>query len=380
MIEIKNREKCCGCHACYNACPQNAITMIEDEYGFKYPKIDKTKCIDCKICEKVCPMLNTSENGKCLSAWCVINNNIKDRMNSSSGGVFSLLAKEIISNNGVVFGATFNDEYNVVHSYIDCVNDLYKMQGSKYVQSSINKTFQLAKKFLDEGKTVLFTGTSCQIEGLKLYLKKEYNNLYTQDIICHGVPAPNVWREYLKYQTKKNGKIKDIQFRNKDYGWTLYQMKILFDTNTYRKCYKDDFYMNAFLYDLCLRDSCYECPFKKNYRISDITLADFWGIDKVKKDYNDDKGVSAVIINTKKGEILFEKIKEHCKFDSVELNQIIEYNSAYIKSPSKNNNRVSFLKNINNMEFDKLIKKYIKKPTILNKIIKRAKKIIFNNK
>ena len=374
MIDIKQREKCCGCQACYNSCPRGAITMIEDEYGFRYPKIDKSKCINCKICEKTFPMLIPSNDGKIISSWCVINKNDNERLESSSGGVFTLLAKEILKNNGIVFGAVFDKDYNIVHSYIDNVDDLKKMQGSKYVQSNIGKSFIQAKNFLDDGKTVLFTGTSCQIEGLKLFLKKDYSNLYTQDIICHGVPSPKVWRKYLEYQKNKYGDIKNISFRNKDHGWSLYQMKISFKSKIYCKCYKDDSFMNVFLDDLCLRDSCYNCIFKKKYRNSDITLADFWGIDKVKNKYNDDKGVSAVIINTKKGENIFEKIKKYCNYEKVELNDIIKYNSAYVQSSKLNKNRELFFKDINNMKFNRLAKKYIKKPSLLKKIVRKVYK------
>ena len=319
-------------------------------------------------------MLIPSNDGKIISSWCVINKNDNERLESSSGGVFTLLAKEILKNNGIVFGAVFDKDYNIVHSYIDNVDDLKKMQGSKYVQSNIGKSFIQAKNFLDDGKTVLFTGTSCQIEGLKLFLKKDYSNLYTQDIICHGVPSPKVWRKYLEYQKNKYGDIKNISFRNKDHGWSLYQMKISFKSKIYCKCYKDDSFMNVFLDDLCLRDSCYNCIFKKKYRNSDITLADFWGIDKVKNKYNDDKGVSAVIINTKKGENIFEKIKKYCNYEKVELNDIIKYNSAYVQSSKLNKNRELFFKDINNMKFNRLAKKYIKKPSLLKKIVRKVYK------
>ena len=253
MIEITDKENCCGCHACYNICPRKAISMIEDKKGFKYPVIDKEKCIECNLCKNVCPILTKKTEKRKNKAWIMYNKNKKERINSSSGGIFILLAKEILLKKGVVFGACFDEFYNVHHSYIDNINDINKLQGSKYVQSNIDDSYNLVKNFLEEGKLVLFTGTSCQIEGLYSFLRKKYNNLYTQDIICHGVPSPKVWQKYLEYQKEKYGEqIKDISFRNKDNGWSLFQTKISFQTKKYIKDFKNDLYMNAFLYDICL--------------------------------------------------------------------------------------------------------------------------------
>ena len=203
MINIKDKSKCCGCSGCMNICPKNAIIMKEDKNGFKYPIVDKEKCINCGLCEKVCPILNNKkEQQKEIKAYACYNKNIEERLKSSSGGIFILLAKEILKRNGIVFGAAFDENFNVKHISIDNEKDIEKLMGSKYVQSNMGKVYKEVKEFLENGKYILFSGTPCQIEGLKKFLKKDYDKLYTQDIICHGVPSPKIWQMYLEYQKK----------------------------------------------------------------------------------------------------------------------------------------------------------------------------------
>lgn len=376
MININDKSLCCGCHACLNICPRNAIVMKEDEKGFNYPIINKEKCINCGLCNKVCPILNNDSCEKKIEVWAMYNNNIDERIKSSSGGIFTLLAKEILKKDGVVFGAMFDNNFKVYHSYITKEEELYKLQGSKYVQSDIGDSYKKTKKFLEDGKYVLFTGTSCQIEGLNHYLNKDYNKLYTQDIICHGVPSPKVWKKYLEYIKKqKKENIRAITFRNKDKGWAKFQTKILFDKKLYRVNHKDDSFMKSFLCNICLRDSCYNCKFKKKYRNSDITLADFWGIKYVLPELNDDKGVSMVILNSSKGKELFDCIKDKCTYKKTEIEYITKYNSAYIKSVKNNLNREDFFKNLDNIDFDKLVDKYIPKITTIDKAKRKIKKI-----
>ncbi len=377
MNEIIEKSKCCGCHACYSICPKNAIRMEFDDKGFKYPVIDQAKCVNCGICKKVCPVLKNSENQYSLKAYAMINKNDEERLNSSSGGIFILLAKYILSKKGVVFGAAFDEEFNVKHICIDDEKYLSKLQGSKYVQSDINDTYKDVKYFLNKGSLVLFTGTSCQIEGLKSYLNKNYENLYTQDIICHGVPSPKVWQKYLDYQKKKyNENIKFVSFRNKDYGWSLFQTKILFETKCYSASHHDDIFMKAFLKNSCLRESCYQCHFKRNYRISDITLADFWGINKVDSSMNDEKGTSIVIINSENGQELFDLIKGSCKYKEIKLEQVKQFNPAYVKSAVKDSKYDEFYKNIDNTEFDELIRKYVSKASLIKQLKSKIKRFI----
>lgn len=375
MKEIVDKNKCCGCHACLNICPKQAISMVSDNMGFKYPMIDSQKCINCGLCKKVCPILKTEKTDKFTNeSYACYNNNIEERLQSSSGGVFVLIAKEILKKHGVVFGASFDKNYNIIHTYIEDEKDLISLMGSKYTQSTIGDSYKKAKQFLDDDRYVLFTGTPCQIEGLKSYLKKDYKKLYTQDIICHGVSSPKVWQKYL--DSYKDKRIKKISFRNKDRGWYHYSMKILFDSDVYSRYHQDDLYMKAFLSNVCLRESCYKCHFKKKDRISDLTLADYWGVEKDCPEMMDNKGVSLVLINSEKGKELFNLILNNITYKETNFESAISYNPAYLKSAIKNTNRDDFINDIDNLDIKDLVEKYIPKERLSKRIIKKVKYII----
>lgn len=379
MLEIIEKTKCCGCHACYNACPQNAITMEESELGFKYPVIDKEKCINCGLCKKVCPILNKKTRDNQPIAYACMNKNEEIRRESSSGGIFTLIAEKILGLNGVVFGAEFDKDFNVIHSYVESNEDLDKLRKSKYVQSNIEDSYKMVKNFLHEDRYVLFTGTPCQIEGLYSYLQKDYNKLYTQDIICHGVPSPEIWKKYKEYiEKQKDIKIVDMNFRDKSNGWTTYFLKYTDVTGKiYYELSSKSKYMKLFLKDYILRESCYDCAFKNKNRKSDITLADFWGIQNINKEIFDDKGTSLVIVNSKKGNELFDLIKKDIKYIETDFEEAIKYNPSMIKSAQRPNNREKLLSELmNTNEFDVIIKKYIPNERMLKKIIRNCKNII----
>lgn len=378
MKEVINKNECCGCHACYNICPKNVIRMIEDEKGFKYPVINQDKCINCGLCKKVCAILNKkNEIKKKIEAYACYNKKDSEILSSSSGGIFILLAREIIKRKGVVFGACFDKEFSVIHTYVENEKDLKMFMGSKYTQSTIGDTYKKVKQFLESDRYVLFTGTPCQIEGLLSYLGKEYDKLYTQDIICHGVPSPKAWKKYLDYQKNvNNDDIKKISFRDKKYGWLRYQVRIDFNKKTYNVNHDNDLYMKSFLSNICLRDSCYNCSFKKKYRISDITLADYWGINKQHPEFFNDKGVSLVIINSDKGRELFELISKKITYIETEFDDAIKYNPAMILSVNHCKNEREFINNIDNLSFDKLVNKYVPKVPVYKKVIIRIKRII----
>ena len=234
MINIKVKQDCCGCSACMQICPKQSITMVTDNEGFLYPEVNNTTCIDCGLCEKVCPVLNQNDGSQPIEVYAAKNNNEQIRLKSSSGGIFTLLAEKIIAEGGVVFGAKFNTDWSVVHSYTETIDGLEDFRGSKYVQSSIGDNFLKAKQFLTDGRKVLFSGTPCQIAGLKHFLRKEYDNLLTIEVVCHGAPSPRVWKDYLEYRKErvyKKGKntvslsqnempqIVGIAFRDKTNGW-----------------------------------------------------------------------------------------------------------------------------------------------------------------
>lgn len=380
MVNIKDKSRCCGCKACYNICPKQAISMIEDEKGFQYPKVNKEKCINCGLCEKACPFLNKKKTDKELKAYAVKNKNIEIRMNSSSGGVFSIIAKYILENKGVVFGASFDNDLNVKHIMIKDEKDLYKLRTSKYVQSDINDTYRETKMELEKGKMVLFTGVPCQIYGLVNYLGKNYDNLYTQDVICHGVPSPKVWRKYLEYIKNKNNneEIASANFRFQNPSWKDFEMKFSFHNpkiKDYHKRHDKDLYMNLFLQDTILRDSCYKCYFRDYKKISDVTLGDFWGIQNVDKNIDDDRGTSVVIVNTEKGKKLFEEIKKKSEFKEVKYENVLKYNPALTESPKVNKNREQYFKSFDNVSFEKNAKKYIIKDSFIKRGLRKIKRI-----
>ena len=364
MIIIEDKRQCTGCSACVNSCPKSCITMQRDKEGFLYPSVNRELCIECGLCEKVCPVLNVQEKRVLGSvAYSCINTEEEIRKQSSSGGVFTALASYIIKQGGVVFGAAFDEKFQVVHKCVEKIEDLDCLRGSKYVQSKIGDTYQQAKKYLQENRLVLFTGTPCQIGGLLAYLKRDYENLYTQDLICHGAPSPMVWEKYIDYRTSTaNGaKPRKIAFRAKNEGWKRFSVSFVFDNDTeYLQTLDKDLYMKAFLKNLSLRPSCYQCAFKGLERESDITLADFWGIQNVMPEMDDDKGTSLVITQSEKGEKLFKEISKNLKFKQVDLNSAVKYNSAMIKSCATPKNREKFLYEINSDNFETVTGKFSK--------------------
>lgn len=375
MKNVLKKNNCTGCTACKNICPQNAISMIADKEGFLYPIVDEGKCINCGLCHVICPVLNNGgDTKKLIDVYACFNNNDEERLKSSSGGIFSLLAKNILERNGIVFGASFNKEHLVEHIYINTVKDLYRLQGSKYLQSSLGESFKTVEKNLNEGKYVLFSGTPCQIEGLLHYLRKEYDNLFTVDIVCHGVPSPKIWQKYL---TSLKSPISKINFRNKANGWKKYNLTISNDNFIVNESFLKNSFFNLFLNNLIVRPSCYECKFKNKYRRSDITLGDFWGINKILPKMDDDKGTSLMIINTCKGNDLFKLITKDITFESVDYNFVLKNNTMLTHSISKPIKRNELFSQIDIMNFDELYKKYhVKKRSFLIRAVSKLKKII----
>lgn len=360
MIDIESSERCSGCYACVNACPKNCIKMIPDKEGFWYPQIDKENCIDCGLCEKVCPIIYKwqPDNSRTTTAMAAINMNEDIRLKSSSGGIFTLIAEEIIKRGGVVFGAAFADDFRSVHHiYVDNTESLEKLRGSKYVQSKIGDTYKQAKDFLDSGRIVLFTGTPCQIGGLYSYLRKPYENLFTQDIICHGVPSPMVWEKYIDEREKKSASTTQrMFFRHKKYGWKTYAVLFEFSNNTaYVKNLLEDPYMRLFLSNVCLRPSCYSCSFKTESRQADITLADFWGVQYTVPKMDDDKGTSLVISHSEKGVHLMKSISSFIVSQDIDMNFVLKYNPALIQSAKKNMQRELVFERMASYDIDDIV-------------------------
>ena len=359
-FSICSRNICTGCGACEQKCPQCAISMEYDSEGFVYPVINFEKCISCGLCTKICPVANKQKDRpEKPSAYVAINLDEDVRKNSSSGGMFTYFAKKILSENGVVFGAGFDSNMKVVHKYCESTEGLVELRGSKYVQSEIGNSYKFAEDFLKSGKKVLFTGTPCQIGGLYAYLKKDYDNLYTLDFICHGVPSPKVWEKYLAEKEKEaNSKATSVNFRDKTKGWQSYSLKIDFENGTrYRQSSSNDMYLKGFIQDLYLRPSCSTCSFKHLNRQSDITLADFWGIEKTLPEYNDKKGTSLLLMHSKKSEYLLEE-PQGIKFQQVDFNEAIDNNPSYLCSIKHSRSRGDFFKSLHKTTVKKNVNKF----------------------
>lgn len=305
-----NYDKCSGCTLCQRVCPKNAIKMEPKWFGFLYPKLDESKCIKCGLCDKVCPSNNIHKSNlvDCFIGY--TQDTIREK--ESSGGIFSQLAKYVLGNNGIVFGAVFNKDWDVVITYTD--NDITPMLGSKYVQADVKNTYQECQDFLEQGKLVLYTGTPCQIYGLKGFLKHDYDNLIAVDVFCHGAPSPTAWKRYIHSFNKE---IEHINFRDKRTAWEKSRITIQFKDGTELSEYiTENKYMKLFLLNKILRKSCFECKIRANSK-ADISLGDAWGIHN---SLNDHKGLSDIVIHTEKGKQMIDNlniIKEKVSYDTI---------------------------------------------------------------
>lgn len=370
MITLLHRENCCGCAACEQVCPKRCITLKADSEGFWYPKVNAQICINCNLCEKVCPVLNQDEERTPLKVYAAINKDESVRSKSASGGMFTIVAEEVLNKGGIVFGVLFDEKWNAVFGYTETVEGLDALRKSKYVQAWVGNAYKKVKEFLEQGRLVLFTGTPCQIAGLRHFLRKKYENLLLMDLICEGVPSPKVWRKYLDEEiarmceknsvlphpiSKEDVFIKDISFRNKSLGWKKFSFALTLSTtngsgkNTVLPQYvnRDSAYMQAMFRYLDLRPICYECPFKSCKSGSDITIADFWGINKLHPEMDDDKGTSMVFLNTPKGLSFFPLEKSYLLGISYE--ETFPFNNV-VRSVKKHKNRDKFYENLDKWE------------------------------
>ena len=339
---VLKHDECTGCGACYNICPKDSITMQMDSEGFYYPVVNEEGCANCGLCLKVCKKENVSI-ADIRKAYAVNAYDDELRKRSSSGGVFGLISSYILQNGGYVFGAGFDEHFNVRHECIDNQEDLDRILRSKYAQSSIGSVFKEIKQKLSEDSYVLFCGTPCQCKGLCNYLGKSYEKLLIIDFVCHGVPSPEIWQQYLSEFKKKPVK---VNFRDKSHGWKGYYINIDFeDGSNYLRNGAEDEYIQGFLWDIYLRPSCYRCDVKDNNRYSDLTIADFWGINEVEADMNDNKGTSLVVTNTVKGENYYKECIEcNSKNISVNLKDAMKRNVSYYEKAHLTDERKCFYK------------------------------------
>lgn len=375
-IECLNKKECCGCSACFQKCPKNAITMEENQEGFLYPIVDENKCINCGLCKKVCPQLNNcnNKNTNYPKSFAMYNMDTEELIQSSSGGIFSVLARYILDESGTVYGAAYDSNLNVNHIKITSIEELNLLRGSKYVQSNINDTYKLAEQDLKLGKKVLFSGTPCQIAGLKKYLIKEYEELYTCDLVCHGVPSQKLFHKYLDGLSKKlKSKVVKYNFRYKKDGyWGLLSEVVTQDGKKHILTPDFDPFYSNFLESTTYRENCYSCKYANYSRISDITLADYWGIATIHPDFYKKEGCSLILINSPKGEKFLNLVDNEIKRIPTNLDFASEKNKN-LKRPSERNKRrdVVYL-DIDKLESNEYIKERLKVRITFKKIIKKC--------
>lgn len=358
MISVmENREKCCGCSACKMICPVSAIQLKEDSEGFLYPVVDSSVCVKCEQCLSVCPLRNAAKKKDQMKprTYAVKHKNLEIRKLSRSGGIFTALTDYVLQMKGVVYGAVLQKDFSVKHMRATTEEQRNTMRGSKYVQSMMGNTFKDVKKDLKENKYVLFSGTSCQVDGLLSYLGENNKKLITVDIVCHGVPSLKVLQKYIKWrETLCESRLIKFDFRNKvDFGWADH-IETLWMKNGKRIDSK--VFANIFYSDYALRPSCYVCPYKSIYHPSDISIADYWGIDKACPDFNDNKGVSLVLLNSSKGEKYFECVKEFVTAKETRIEDSMQ--TPFIKASERPEDRAHFWKMLEEENFSEIATRY----------------------
>ena len=332
MIQIRDKEQCCGCTACYSVCPVSCISMECDKEGFSYPKVDRERCISCGECENVCPVSNEIEGCTTNKAYAVQNKNPQILFHRASGGAFSAPAMAIINRGGVIFGAAYANDMSVHHMSIDRTDEIHIFRSSKYVQSSLDDSSRKVKITLDTGKQVCFSGTPCQIAGLKAYLKRDYKNLLTVDVVCKGVASPEVLRQYVKLmQEKYKSKITSMNFKRKTYGYHSSTMSVDFENGkTYSAGRITDLMMRSFTSGICFRPSCVTCAFKGIERNSDLTLFDCWHYSDLTGKVDDNRGHTSVVVNTDKGCDMLMMCQEYLDIDPISLGDAVKLDGRMV--------------------------------------------------
>jgi len=353
MIRIIDKHNCCGCEACVQACPKQCISFEEDKEGFHYPKVDNSICIECELCEKVCPILLPYNLRKPLTQVAAINPDETVRKESSSGGIFTMLAENVIRKGGVVFGVRFDEKWQAVFDYADTIEGLSAFRGSKYLQARVGKSFVEVKEFLQQGREVLFSGTSCQVSALKHLLRRDYDNLLLVDVVCHGVPSPKVWGRYLDEVTQNNmNAIKYVKFRSKKQGWKRFCFDLTYvkegEQHNISSWHQQNHFMRIFLNDVILRPSCHSCRAKGGRSWSDLTVADFWGINQLNSQMDDDGGTSLVLVYSDKGRNAFEAL--HLNTWEAKYDDVIKYNPSIENSVLEHPKRKMFFSRLDESE------------------------------
>lgn len=372
-MDYINKHDCTGCTACFSICPVKAISMVEDKEGFLYSVVDIKKCINCKFCKKVCPIIDNDKSNKTeknvpRKVYALKHKNDRVRENSASGGAYTAITDYMFlknPGNTVCVGVAFSENHEVVHMTAITPEERNKFRGSKYVQSNLRDTFIQVRKELMRSKSVIFTGTPCQVDGLKSYLeltKTDMENLILNDIICHGVPSPMLWRDYINFLEKVNkSKLQTITTRTKVNGWRQYAPIAKFGNGKTKNTTPDvRTFLQLFFSRLALRPACYSCKYSNILRVSDITIADFWGIENSAPEFSDDLGISLVFANTKKGEILINEISKDVEIRECSIDNCVKYQHNLQKPTSMPHNRGDFWNDYYSKGYKYIAIKYLK--------------------
>ena len=374
MIKINQKQNCSGCTACASSCPVGAIEMREDEQGFKYPLIDSEKCIDCGLCDKTCPFVKPLSAPSIRDAYALKHQDAAVLRNSTSGGFFTAVSDYVLEQRGVIYGAAYDENMVVCHKRAETREQRDAMRGSKYVQSDIGSVFSEVKSDLQKGKTVLFTGTPCQIDGLKSFLKGKDDGLICLDLICHGVPSPMIFRAHLHFLAKNlHTKIKNYKFRPKKWGWHVHREIVCGEKREYHSTPYTDLWRDMYYSRVITRPSCNNCPYASLNRVGDITYGDCRGVDKVLPDFGSYEGVTLAIVNTEKGRDVFQKIADRLVYQSINVDDVLQ--PPLRQSPAPNKKSDAFFSDYAALGYKKTIRKYYGKlypiKYYVKKILKR---------
>lgn len=354
MEEICNKKDCTGCFACYNACPKNAIEMKEDEYGRIYPVIDQEKCINCGLCKKTCPQLNPVSFREPITAYAMYNKNSDIRQASTSGAAATTFYMKILNEGGVVYGA--NNIENGKFQFIRITNadDLYKIKGSKYVHCYIEDNYTKVKQDLTKGLKVLFIGTPCQVAGLRAFLVKDYDNLLTVDLVCHGVPPQKMLKEETELHDLDINEIEKVIFRENGYNLKLFkENECVFEQEG-----TVNYFLYRFMKSMFLRDNCYSCKYTQKQRVSDITIGDFWGLKSERDEFKDEnKGISLVMPNTEKGKKFVAECLPNMKYEERSVEEAVKGNSQLRHPTPRTEEYEKFMKLYKTFGYEKACKK-----------------------
>lgn len=365
MITIEDKIKCCGCTACANVCPNHCIEMNPDFEGFVYPVADVSKCVNCNLCKKVCPILNGIKITSTMPVGIFMQNKDKDALkNSTSGGFFDVLCKYATDKGGYIVGVMYDEHFMTIHNIAETYEESFAFRGSKYAQSKLGDIFSKVKYLLDNSKLVVFSGTPCQVAGLKSFLRKEYEKLITVDLVCRSIPSPLLWQKYLDWQKKQyHSDIDSVNCRSKTYGYHSGSLVIRFKNGKkYSGSNRIDLYMKSFHRNVCSRPSCYECKFKTISRCSDFTMFDCWYPEKLTGGFekDNDKGYTNVFIHTQRGTAIFDKVRDRIHYYSIEISEALNFTGEMMeKSIYKPAERDIFYKKLESDQFEKAINRFV---------------------